>query len=335
MSKMIRLAVVGCGDIASTRHIPAIHAHPEAQLAALCDSDLEKARRLAAEYDVPIFTTDYKELLEDKAIDAVVVATPPWVTPKITIEFLRAGKDVLCEKPMALSLEAAGEVRDAERETGKHAQVGFTYRHDPLLATLKGWIRDGRLGAPLVFRMGIFDEIWDPEGNPEHYDRIITTMEHGIPSIHDGAHIADFLNFLTDSPVEDVQSFGFKSRAEFPASNYDTSIIHFKNGDMAKVEIGWMYPVFPKGEFEVLGPNGIAVFDRHERYVELTTPEGTERIRHEENWWDACFRIQLDRFLSSIRDGHPFVPGTAEGIYSLGLTKSIEASVRRNRPMSD
>lgn len=330
MSKIVRIAVVGCGDIASTRHIPTIHAHPDAALAALCDTDLERARRLADEFDVPVCTADYRELLRDRTIDAVVVATPPWVTPGMTIEFLRAGKDVLCEKPMALSLEAANEVAEAERETGRKVQVGFTYRHDPLLEALKGWIKEGRLGAPLVFRLGIYDEVWDPEGDPEHYRRIFTTMEHGIPSVHDGAHIADFLNFLTDSPVEEVQSFGFKSRPEFPASNYDTSVIRFQNGDMAKVEIGWFYPVFPKGEFEVLGPNGIAVFDRHERYVELTTSEGKERVHHQGDWWETCFRIQLDQFLDSIREGRPFVPGTAEGIYSLGLTKSIEASVQRH-----
>ncbi|MCD9026247.1 Gfo/Idh/MocA family protein [Cohnella silvisoli] len=331
MNDKVRLAVVGCGDIAVTRHIPTIMNHSETELVALCDSDITRVKPLASQNGVRSCTDDYRTLLTDDGIDAVIVATPPWVTPKITMDFLKAGKDVLCEKPMALDLETAKQVSQVEEETGRKVQIGFTYRHDPLLEKLRDWIRADRLGSPLVFRLGIYDEIWDPIGNPEHYDRIHKTMEHGIPSIHDGAHIADFLNMLTDSPVSHVEAFGLQSRPEFPTSNYDTSVIRFANGDMAKLEISWFYPVFPQGEFEVLGPKGLAVFDRFKRYVELRTRETTEREVHEEDWWESCFRIQLDRFVAGIRSEHPFVPGTSEGIYSLSLTKAIEISMERNK----
>lgn len=329
--EVIRLAVIGCGDIAVTRHIPTIVKNPEVELAALCDTDIERAKQTADTRGVEVFTDDYRKLLTDDSVSAAVVATPPWATPTITMDFLRAGKHVLCEKPMALDTEIAKQVANTEKETGRRVQVGFTYRHDPLLDKLRSWIREGKLGSPLVFRLGIFDEIWDPTGNPEHYERIYKTMEHGIPSIHDGAHIADFLNLLADSPVESVQAFGMKSREEFPTSNYDTSVIRFKNGDMAKVEIGWLFPVFPNGEFEILGPKGIAVFDRFERFVELTTSAGSEKIVYEEDWWESCFRIQLDKFVIGIRTGQPFMPGTKEGIYSLSLTKAIESAIARDK----
>ena len=326
----IRLAVIGCGDIAVTRHIPTILENSDVKLVALCDREIDRARELAVACGVTTITDDYRKLLDDQTIQAVIVATPPWVTPFITIDFLRAGKQVLCEKPMALDAETARQVARTEAETGKRVQVGFTYRHDPLLETLRSWIQEGRLGSPLIYRLGIFDEVWDPEGNPEHYQRIFKTMEHGIPSVHDGAHIADFLNLLSNSPVKRVESFGMKSREEFPSSNYDTSIIWFENGDMAKLEIGWFFPVFPKGEFEVLGPKGIAVFDRIQRYVELTTIEGNEKVVHEDDWWEMCFSIQLRKFVEGIRTNRPFVPGTREGIYSLSLTKAIEDSMKRN-----
>lgn len=328
---IVRLALVGCGDIAVTRHIPAVLENQDVELAAMCDRDEERVRGAMTRYKIrPRSTTDYIDLLNDETIDAAIVATPPWVTPDITIDFLRAGKHVLCEKPMAIDLDKAYRVAQTEAETGQRVQVGFTYRHDPLLERLRDWIREGRLGSPLYFRLGIFDETWDPEGDPEHYERIFKTMEHGVPSVHDGAHIADFLHLLTDSPVKRVQSFGFKSRAEFPCSNTDTSMIDFENGDRARVEIGWFYPQFPSGEFEVLGPKGLAVFDRYNRYVELRTAEGTERATHGENWWETCFRIQLAKFVDAVRSGRPFVPGTKEGIYSLSLTKAIEADMRRN-----
>jgi len=334
MSEPVNIAVIGCGDIAVTRHIPTVAACPDAKLYALCDTDFDRVRKLALEHQVNIFTADYKELLSDPLIQAVIIATPPWITPIVTIECLRAGKHVLCEKPMALDVETARQVLEVEKQTGKKVQVGFTYRHDPLLETLRSWIAEDKLGAPLVYRMGIYDEIWNPSGNPEHYERIRKTMEHGSPSIHDGAHIADFLNFLTQSAVKSVHAFGLKTREEFPSSNYDTSIIRFRNGDLAKLEIAWFLPNFPQGEFEVIGPKGIAIFDRHKRFVQLNSGSETELIAHEDDWGETCFRIQLDKFIKSIRLDLPCVPGAMDGIYSLSLTKDIESAMRQDQQES-
>ncbi|RAV17729.1 Gfo/Idh/MocA family protein [Paenibacillus contaminans] len=328
MNESLRIGVIGCGDIAATRHIPALSACSDVRLAALCDADLQRARHLAEQYQVPIATADYRELLQNESLDAVVICTPPWVTPHLTMESLQAGKHVLCEKPMAVDVNTAEKVRETERATGYKVQVGFTYRHGPLLETLREWIKQGKLGSPLVYRLGIFDESWDPTGNPEHYDRIYRTMQHGSPSIHDGAHVADFLQFLAESPVTAVESFGIRTRTEFPTTNYDLSVIRFENGDIAKVEIGWFLPKFPKGEFEIVGPKGIAIFDRFDQYVQLKTGEITETVKLEEDWAASCFSIQLGKFIASIRTNTPCVPGVDEGIGSLALTKAIEKSLR-------
>lgn len=331
MNEVINIGVIGCGDIASTRHIPTILACPEAKLMALCDKDIHRAKALAADHQVAFFTSDYKELLKQEDLHAVIVATPPWATPMITMDCLQAGKHVLCEKPMALEVETALQVVEMEKATGKKVQVGFTYRHDPLLEKLKAWIKEGKLGSPLLFRLSVFDETWEPIENPEHYQRIVKTLEHGSPSIHDGAHLADFLHFLTESDVKSIEAFGLKSREEFPASNYDMAGIRFENGDMAKVEIGWFFPKFPQDEFEVLGPNGVAIFDRHKRYVQLQTKLMNETVSHHEEWGKACFKIQLARFLKSIRSNQPCVPGSMDGVYSLRMTKAIEAAIQREQ----
>lgn len=328
----IRIGVIGCGDICITQHVPAILNNSQVHLVAFCDCIPKRVESCATKYQVSAYV-DYMEMLHREKMDAVVVATPPWVTPKITMEALSKGLYVLCEKPMALTLAVAEEVAQAEAQSSAYVQLGFTYRHDPLLKQLRTWIEEGRLGGPLMYRLGIYDEILDPVGNPEHYQRIITTMEHGCPSVHDGAHNADFLHLLTSSQVESVEAFGFKSGSEFPCSNYDTSVIRFANGDMAKLEIGWFYPILPYGEFEVLGPRGYASYDRLKRHVLLKTPQGEIRVSDKENWWTLCFRIQLERFVDSVRTRQPCMPGCAEGIYSLSLCKRIENSIRRNNAL--
>lgn len=326
----VRIGVIGCGDIAVTQHIPALLQNGDVCLAALCDTDQDCVAALAAEHGIPAYT-DAQAMLDACPMDAVIVATPPWVTPQLTMAALAKGLYVLCEKPMALTVAEAEAVAAAERASDAYVQLGFTYRHDPILDQLRRWIAEGRLGHPCMFRLGIYDEIWDPEGNPEHYHRLYTTMEHGCPSVHDGAHNADFLHFLTGSQVRSVAAYGFQSRPEFPCSNYDTSVLHFDNGDMAKLEIGWFFPVLPYGEFEVLGPKGYAVYDRLARFATLKTAEGETRVEDQENWWALCFKIQLEKFVASIRGHAPCTPGCAEGIYSLELTKRIEASIEKNK----
>lgn len=329
MGRTVRIGVVGCGDIAISQHLPAIAQNADVTLTGVCDASPERMRQAAQAYGVQGFT-DALRMLAECPMDAVVIATPPWVTPELTIAALRAGLYVLCEKPMALTLEEAERVAEAERTARGRVQLGFTYRHDPLLAQLRSWIEQDKLGHPLMYRLGIYDEIWDPVGNPEHYARLYTTMEHGCPSVHDGAHNADFLHFLTAAQVADVAAFGFRSRPEFPCSNYDTSVIRFANGDMAKLEIGWFFPVLPYGEFEVVGPKGFAAYDRLKRFVTLQTPQETLRTSDDENWWSLCFRVQLQSFVRSVREGSACVPGCAEGIYSLDLCKRIEASIQSN-----
>lgn len=322
-----RLAVIGCGDIAVSRHLPALLANPAVQVVAVCDADSARAEQAAARFGVAEATADADRIFGDPNVDAVVIATPPWVTPQLTMAALQAGKDVLCEKPMATSVAVAEEVARVEAESGRLVQVGFTYRHGLLIETLRGWIAAGRLGAPLFYRLGIYDEVWDPDGQPEHYARILATLRHGPPCVHDGAHSADHLHFLTGSQVTEVTAWGLTTRPEFPAPNLNVALLGFANGDRARLEIGWFYPHFPRGEFEIVGPEGVAVFDREARTATLTTGKLTEQVRQDEDYFESCFRIQLDKFLRARETRTTPVPGTAEGIASLRLCKAIERAV--------
>lgn len=327
MTRAVNLGLIGCGDIGMAQHLPAIARCRHVRLVAVCDADERRATMAAQRFGAQYHTQDYHDLLDDEAIEAVVIATPPWISPHLTVEALHSGKDVLCEKPMATSIEAAREVAEAEQETGRLVQIGFTYRHGPLMDTLRGWIASGRLGRPLLLRMGVFDETWDPDGNPEHYERIMRTLRHGPPCVHDGAHSADHLHFLTGSEAVRVLAWGLTSRPEFPAPNYNVALIEFANGDRATLEIGWFYPHLPGGEFEVIGPLGSASFDRTAREVVLRVGSITERVQLDDDWFASCFSIQLDKFIAAIHSRSTPVPGTAEGMASLRLCKMIEAAM--------
>lgn len=329
MSRSIGLAVIGCGDVATTRHLPAIVANPGAHLVACCDRDLNRAVAAAANFEAAHATTGVDRVLADPEVDAVIVATPPWVTPGITIAALQAGKDVLAEKPLALTLDEALAVQAAERASDRFVQVGFVMRHGPIFGSLRRWIADGRLGAPLDFRIGIFDETWDPEGNPEHYHRIMATLDHGAPCIHDGAHTMDHLHFLTGGQATDLVSWGRTIRPEFPRPNLNLAVIEFAGGHRARVEIGWFLPHLPPMEWSIIGPRGMAWCDLPRGCVHLRAEDGDEDVCLDEEWFENCFRHQLDTFLDGVRTCVPPEPGTQAGIDSLVLTQAFEQGMTR------
>lgn len=141
----VKIAVIGCGSIANSAHIPAYRKNPGADLTWFCDILPERAEKAAAEYGGH-FTTDYKELLHREDIDAVSICTPNNVHAPIAMDFLRAGKDVLCEKPAARTYAEALEMQQVQRETGRLLTIGVCNRFNTSVVKIKELIEAGELG---------------------------------------------------------------------------------------------------------------------------------------------------------------------------------------------
>jgi inositol 2-dehydrogenase len=122
------------------------------RLAAVSDTDAELAKKTAAEFDVPRAYGDPAALIDDPAIDAVVICTPTHTHRDLAIAALERGRPTFCEKPLALSMEASLAVGDAVRRTGVFFQMGFMRRFDPGYAAAKARVEQGAIGTPVVFK---------------------------------------------------------------------------------------------------------------------------------------------------------------------------------------
>lgn len=326
---MIRVGVIGCGDIAVTAHFPALEKSDRVKIAAISTRRPDRLKALKERYQVPFGTTDYHELLNRDDVDAVIVCTPPWVTPQVVMEALEKGKDVLCEKPVAMTIGEARRMQETAERTGQKLMIGMTHHHDPILHKMKEWVQGGKIGFPVMYRVAVYDECWNPEGNPEHYHRIMETMEHGSPSIHEGSHIFDWLHVVSGAEIKSITSWGFKSRSEFPDSNYDITILDYENGDRAKIEIGWFLTHFPEYDFEAVGPLGIAAMNSHERYARLKTREATEEYVDGKEWWERDFGLQTSRFVDLVEKGGHCEPNIADAIYTMRATDGVRQSMKQ------
>ena len=143
---MIKVAIIGCGMIANTEHIPSYLNCPDVKIKYFCDIIPEKAQAAVKKYGCGIAITDYREILDDPEIDAVSICTPNGVHSTISIDFLKANKNVLCEKPAAINLEQALKMQQAQHETGKILNIGVVNRFDKSVNIIKEMIEAGLLG---------------------------------------------------------------------------------------------------------------------------------------------------------------------------------------------
>ncbi len=142
----MKVAVIGCGTIANTAHIPAYIKNPEAEIAYFCDIIPERAEKAVETYGCGKAVTDYHEVIADPEVEAVSVCTPNNVHAPIAIDCLRAGKNVLCEKPAARTYAEALEMQKAQHETGKVLNIGVVNRFNDSVNRIKEYIDSGKLG---------------------------------------------------------------------------------------------------------------------------------------------------------------------------------------------
>lgn len=320
MTKPIKIALIGAGDIGVRAHLPALLGRKEVEIVQVVDSSPEARDRVEEAY--PRF--DVADILS-VPVDAVVLATPPWVTPHLAADHLELGHFVLAEKPIAASLADADPLLALERHSLDRLQVGFTYRHHPNFGTLAVLVHDGRFGSPLSIRISVFDERIDPE-DPDHFHRTLEALRYGPPLLHDGAHIFDFLNVLF-RPVDQPRVFsavGTRTDPGFPNTNFNVATLHYGKGNIAIVEVGWLLHHLPPSVLEIRGPLGHASLDVMTFDLSVSLPHGETWATLPGERDATSFSAQLDSFIDLIRGRKPAAePGIDAGMSSLRTSSSV------------
>lgn len=187
----VRLAVVGCGAVTERCHLPAIRRVSGVRLCALVEKAPEQLRRIGREFKGARLCRDVEELPSET--DAAIVAVPNALHAPITVSLLRRGIHVLCEKPMATSLESCREMIQASRETGALLMIGHHKRFVPSVRKAKDLLDEGRLGPirSVTCSMGLV-RTWRTCSN-FHLDR---SLAGGGVLIDNGVHLIDLVLWL-------------------------------------------------------------------------------------------------------------------------------------------
>jgi predicted dehydrogenase len=330
--RKVRLAVVGCGDIAETGHLPAIARSADVDLVGLVDLDAARRHELATRHGVP----DSADLAsaQEWGADAVILATPPEVTPIVAMSALAQGLDALVEKPMAADVTQGRRLHEAVLASDRIVQLGFVNRFSPVVQRVKHWIDEGRLGHPLIFALSSADEPFDPD-DTRHTARMFHFLRHGPAFVHEAAHLTDYVLHLGGGRADSVAAVGLRTDPAFPSENYTSAVVRLDNGSVARLEVTWLLRVLPSPTFWVAGPEGRVVVDRAQGLAELKSSSGDDRVQLTRPWADESFDGQLAAFAHSIRTRSVHGPTTADGLASLILCHEIVDAMHADLAASD
>ena len=149
MAAQLGVGVVGLGFVGAGAHLHSFRKLKQANLAAVCDLNEKTLAKKAKRHDVSATYTDYRKMLEDPNVDAVVVSVPTDHHARIAIDALQAGKHVICEMPFAPNLEDVDKMLAAAKESGKILMPSLNFRFTPNYVKAKQLIDAGELGMPI------------------------------------------------------------------------------------------------------------------------------------------------------------------------------------------
>lgn len=148
----IGVAIIGCGGITLQNHLPGLALCQDVKVTALCDADPATLERARQQTGVQTISTNYQDIVKRDDVQAIIIATPNFLHPEIAHAAIAAGKNVLCEKPLALNYEDAKAMADAAEKAGVRHMTAFTYRFVPAMRYLGHLIAKGELGKPYHYR---------------------------------------------------------------------------------------------------------------------------------------------------------------------------------------
>lgn len=243
----VKIGIIGAGSIVRFRHLPETQSNPDAEVGAVCDIVEARAKELAAEYDCKAYT-DYRELIQDPSLDAVIVAATNTTHAEMTIAALKAGKDVMCEKPMATILEDARSMVETARKVGRKLMIAHNQRLEPANVKAREILQSGKLGKVLTFT-SVFghpgSEAWAIDGAKTwFYQKNIS----GMGVLGDLAiHKLDLLRWLiNDNYVEATGMMGTLSKTYPDGTPIDVEdnaicVLRTEKGSLGTMIASWSY----------------------------------------------------------------------------------------------
>ncbi len=216
---IVRWGIIGVGNVTEVKSGPAFYKVNNSKLVAVMRRNAEKAADYAKRHNVPKWYSNASDLINDKEVDAVYIATPPDSHASYAIEAMRAGKPVYVEKPMARSYSECKEMLEVSEETGMPIRVAYYRRTLPAFLKVKELVENGTIGKPLNVNIKLYKEAEERGQSPDEMHWHVYPEIAGAGHFFDlASHQLDYLDFVF-GPVTKVKGMAANQAGLYPAED--------------------------------------------------------------------------------------------------------------------
>lgn len=318
------IGIIGCGAIAR-EHLIAIQAIVGLKPYAYCDVHPERAESFLREYGGSYATTAPNRLLDDPEINAVYICTHHDTHTLLAVAACQAGKHVMMEKPLALTVEECSQISKAVEQTGVMFMTGFKLRYNPIVLKSREFLPNPTFVMAQIMDTRWPDDFWaqDP-------------LKGGGNVLSQGCHAMDLACYLNGSdPVEIFAECGTRSHTGTEVIDSLVATIRFANGNFASVAIGdsGTVPYLSKFSFQAVGfGRSVLLHDRLKRgeYFDGETSESVVQER------EMGMEGENREFLAALSEGRPPATGWRDGLRATAMIRAAfrAAETRMAQPLN-
>lgn len=331
--KKIQVGVIGTGRIGKL-HTENLVAHfPMVKVKAVADPFIDKARGWAEGLGIPVVTDNYKDIINDAEIDAVLICSSTDTHADISIEAAAAGKHIFCEKPVDLTVAKIKEAVEAVEKAGVKFQVGFNRRFDHNFKKVREVVKDGKIGEVHIVKI----TSRDPEPPPAEYVKVSGGIFLDM-TIHD----FDMARYLSGSEVEEVYVNGavLVDPAIGEAGDIDTAIISlkFENGAIGVIDNSRKAAYGYDQRVEVFGSKGkVLVSNDTDTSAVISTVEGVFSDKPKYFFlerYQESFREEMKEFFEAILENKEPSVAAIDGLKPVLIALAAKKSYLEGRPVT-
>ena len=345
----LRFAVIGAGVIGDV-HSHALTDLDDAELVAIADIDEAKAAAMADKYGAPTFTADVAALLSRQDIGAVTVCTPSGLHADLAVAALNAGKHVVVEKPIDITLAAADRVIAAEEASGKKVAVISQHRFDKSTEKVMAAVRSGNLGA---ITSAIASHAW--WRGQSYYDsgdwRGTWAMDGGGAVMNQTVHTINLMVTMLGTPLEVFAYTARLAHERIEVEDTAVAVVKFSSGALGVIHgTTAAYPGLD-ASLRIFGSKGSAVISNDELTFfhenagdapEILMPDAAnppnqvteqDKLTAADQALGKAHQAQLADFIAAVRTGGPVRVGTAEARTSLSVILALYESAASGNPV--
>lgn len=326
----LRIGIIGAGRIGKVHTETIVQNIPDTEIVEIADVNVDEAKKLAAKFNIKNFSSDYKNIISNPEIDAVVICSPTNTHAQYTIEAAKAGKHIFCEKPIDLDIKTIQNVINVVNECGVKLMVGFNRRFDSNFIKIKQMVLDDKIGEPHILKI----TSRDPAPPPAEYISVSGGMFLDM-TIHD----FDMARYIVGSEISEVYvNANVLIDPEIGENgDVDTAIINlkFENGALGVIDNSRKAVYGYDQRVEIFGSKGMIKVDNNapdnHNYYSDSGVHASLPLNFFMDRYTEAYSREMKEFCSAVINNKPVSVDGNDGLKAVVVGLAAKKSVKENR----